>query len=208
VQAGALVGASGQVVSIEANPLTFKLLERNLRANRFGTPVQCALTTQTGEVELFMPQDWDVYSSLRAAGLVEGRADHSFKVTARTLDDVVKELGLSKVDVVKIDVEGGELDVLRSAPTLLKNLRPLIIAEYSRNTWAGFGATFNELEELCRDFSYQLRLFDQQQKLSPVSAEIAESAFANLILVPLESALKHNSNVKGSSGRNAHITRG
>lgn len=187
IQAGALVGRGGKVVAIEANPRTFKLLERNLRANHFGIPVQCALTSEAGEVELFMPKDWDVYSSLRAGSLVEGSADQSFKVTARTLDEVVDALALQKVDLVKIDIEGGELDVLRSAPKLLSILRPLIIAEYSVNTWASFGASFAQLEELSRNHSYQLRLFDQQkQRLTPLSKNIGQSAFANVVLVPQE----------------------
>jgi FkbM family methyltransferase len=195
VQAGALVGKSGTVISIEANPRTFKLLERNLRANGFGIPVQCALTLQAGEVELFMPQDWDVYSSLRAGALVEGRADQSFKVTARTLDDVIKERSLARVDVVKIDIEGGELDVLRSAPELLSTFRPLIITEYGVNTWASFGATHRELKALTRKFKYSLRLFDAQaHQLVPVSEDVWERTFVNVVLIPderLESSMRN-----------------
>lgn len=187
VQAGALVGQSGRVISIEANPRTFKLLERNLLANRFGIPIHCALTSQTGEVELFMPKDWDVYSSLKADALIEGHADHSFKVTARTLDEVVAELALSRVDVVKIDIEGGELDVLRSAPKLLSSFRPLVVTEYGINTWASFGATHAQLKELAHDYSYHVRLFDlQRQELMPVTDDIWQRTFANLILIPQE----------------------
>lgn len=187
VQSGALVGKSGKVIAIEANPRTFKLLERNLKANGFGIPLHCALTSQTGEVELFMPQDWDVYSSLRAGGLVEGRADESFKVMARTLDDVVRELALKRVDVVKIDIEGGELDVLRSAPNVLTNFRPLIITEYGINTWASFDATHTDLKELAAKFGYSLRLFDtQSRKLVPVREDVWQGTFANVVMMPLE----------------------
>ena len=187
IQAGALVGKSGVVVAIEANPRTFKLLERNLLANHFGTPVHCALTSQTGEVELFMPRDWDVYSSLRADGLVEGHADHSFKVSARTLDEVVCELALKKVDLVKIDIEGGELDVLRSAPSLLSTLRPLIITEYGVKTWASFGVTHRDLKELARKFDYSLRLFDPQTlKLINVCDDTWQRPFVNVVMMPDE----------------------
>lgn len=189
VQAGALVGSGGQVISIEANPRTFKLLERNLRANHFGIPVECALTSQRGEVELFMPRDWDVYSSLRAGGLVEGHADQSFKVAARTLDEVVHELGLRQVNVVKIDIEGGELDALRSAPKLLADFRPVIVTEYGVNTWASFGATHGELQALARQFNYSLRLFDPlTRQLAPVGDEVWQRTFANVLMLPDERA--------------------
>jgi len=189
VMAGALVGKSGRVISIEANPTTFKLLERNLRANDFGTAIHCALTSQGGTVELYMPQDWDVYSSLRANGLVEGKADHSFTVKAQTLDEVVADLSLAKVDVVKIDIEGGEFDVLRSAPKLLAEFRPLIITEYSINTWASFDVTHKDLKALARQFNYTLRLFDPQaQQLISVGEDVWQYPYANIIMLPDERA--------------------
>ncbi|MBD0370035.1 MAG: FkbM family methyltransferase [Pyrinomonadaceae bacterium] len=187
IQAGPLVGESGTVISIEANPHTYKLLERNLRANGFGTPVHCALTAEAGEVELFVPGSWDVYSSLRADGLAEGVADRSFKVKARTLDEVVAELALSRIDLVKIDIEGGELDVLRSAPKVLSAFRPFIIMEYGLNTWPAFDVTGDDLKRLAREFGYTINLFSvQEQRLIPVTDEVWESGYVNLILSPIE----------------------
>lgn len=189
IQAGALVGSGGTVVAIEANPNTFKLLERNLQANNFGIPVQCAVTTQTGEVALYMPSDWDVYSSLSTGGLLKGKDNQSFKVAARTLDDVVSDLALSRVDVVKIDIEGGELDALRSGAHLLSTFRPLVITEYSVDTWSGFEATSQELIELARKFGYTLNLFDlQKRELVPVTDEVWQRAYVNLIMAPEERA--------------------
>lgn len=187
VLAGGLVGSEGKVVSIEANPVTYKLLERNLQANHFGTPVHCALTSQKQEVELFMPSEGDVYSSLRKGGLVNGDSVRSFKVQGRTLDELVQQLTLSKVDVVKIDIEGAELDVLRSAPNLLTALRPIIIMEYGTNTWPSFGANPEDLKELVHKHHYVLRLFNlQKQKLVPATEEVWQSDYTNLVLVPEE----------------------
>ncbi|MGI0480757.1 FkbM family methyltransferase [Geminocystis sp. CENA526] len=115
VLASSLVGESGKVISIEANPVTYKLLVNNLRTNNFGVPIHCALTSNEGEVELFMPNGGDVYSSLRQGGLVTGKNIQSFKVLGKKLDSVFQDLSLSRVDLVKIDIEGGELDVLFSS---------------------------------------------------------------------------------------------
>lgn len=188
VQAGALVGAGGKVVAIEANPQTFKLLERNLQANRFGISIHCALTSQAGEVELLVPEDGgDVYSSLSGGGLLKGQVCHSFKVEGRTLDDVLGALRLLAVHVVKIDIEGGELDVLRSCPKLLSDFRPLIITEYSVNTWAGFGATHLDLKELAQKFNYSLMLFDtQRQELVPANQDSWQLAYINVVMIPEE----------------------
>jgi FkbM family methyltransferase len=187
IQAGALVGKTGTVISIEANPHTYEFLGRNLQANGFGLPIHCALTLQTGEVELFVPGSWDVYSSLRADGLVEGTADHSYKVKARTLDDVVAELALAKIDLVKIDIEGGELDVLRSAPNVLSVMRPMFVIEYGVNTWASFDARYEDLLHLLERHSYSARIFDPVKKeLLPVPEDVRRRTFVNLVLVPAE----------------------
>jgi FkbM family methyltransferase len=189
VQAGDLVGQSGTVVSIEANPDTYKLLDRNLRANNFGTAIHCALTSQGEEVELFVPGSWDVYSSLRAASIVEGVPDHSYKVRARKLDEVVEELGLGRVDLVKIDVEGGELDVLNSATKLLAKFRPFIVMEYGSNTWSAFDATPESLKLLARETGYAINLFHpQEQKLVRATDDVWGQAYINLILTPEERA--------------------
>ncbi|MEH1789726.1 MAG: FkbM family methyltransferase [Nostoc sp.] len=188
VLANNLVGKIGKVISIEANPVTFSLLEANLKINNFGTPIHCALTSEKGEVELFMPtQGGDVYSSLRKGGLVKGESIQSFKVLGRALDDVVKELSLSKVDVVKIDIEGAELDVLQSASHLLSSFRPVVITEYGTNTWPSFGATPEDLKKLAQKHSYQLRVFNLKPKnLVSVTEETWLSGYANLILIPEE----------------------
>jgi FkbM family methyltransferase len=185
ILAAGLVGKQGKVISIEANPITYKLLERNLQANQFGTPVHCALTSEAGDIELFMPIEGDVFSSLRKGGLVKGSSARSFKVYGCTLDEVVKRYALSKVDVVKLDIEGAELDVLRSAPYLLSTLRPIIVLEYGTNTWPTFGATPQGLKELTKNYHYVVRKFDlQKQDLVPISADVWQMAYVNLILTP------------------------
>lgn len=188
VQAAQLVGNTGNVIAIEANPLTYSFLKRNLVANKFGVPVNCAVTTQIGEVELFMPNDGgDVYSSLKQGGLLQGKSVQSFKVQGRSLDEVVLELALPRVDVVKIDVEGAELEVLCSSNHLLSNLRPIFITEYSSKTWPGFGSTPEDLQALINKYDYKLNLFDFHTKgLVPLPEGIWQSSYVNLVLVPEE----------------------
>jgi FkbM family methyltransferase len=186
VQASGLVGRVGKVVSIEANPVTFKLLQRNLNENESIVSINCALTAQSGYVELFVPSDGDVYSSLHADGLVkESSTIRSMTVPSRTLDDIVVELGLDRIDVVKIDIEGGELDVLRSSPLVLSRFRPVVIVEYGTNTWPSFDATPRSLMLLADRYRYELRVFDIKQKsLVPIPADIWERPYVNLVLLP------------------------
>lgn len=187
VLAGGVVGTGGRVVAVEANPVTFALLERNLEVNGCGIAVHCALTPVPGEVQLFVPrQGGDVYSSLRKGGLVNGDDIESIMVNGRTLDDVVLSLGIDRVDVLKIDIEGGELDVLRSASRLLREMRPVVVCEYGTNTWPAFGATAKGLLELLGQCGYIAGVFDSQRGVVvPVDHQVWKSPYVNLVLQPV-----------------------
>lgn len=187
VQAGNIVGKEGQVIAIEANPNTYKLLQHNLEQNHLGTPVHCAVASQVGEVNIFMPTEGDVYSSLRVGGLVTGDSIRSFLVKANRLDSLVEQLALSKVDVVKIDIEGGELDVLQSAGKLWEVYRPIFVVEYSTTTWSNFDASPQVLEQLIVKHNYVIRRFDLTSKTFVfVTEDIWLSSYINLILLPQE----------------------
>jgi FkbM family methyltransferase len=189
IMASDLVGPSGQVVSIEANPRTYELLKGNLALNGNRMPIHCALTSKSGEVDIFVSDAGDVYSSLRTGGLVQGDTVRSHKVPAKTLDEVLEQLALERVDVVKVDIEGGELDVLRSAPQTMSKFRPTWIMEYGTNTWPAFGATPQELLEILAERQYVVRQFNPRTAhLYTPDESIWQSHYANLILVPAERA--------------------
>lgn len=186
VLAAHLVGPTGRVVAIEANPATHRLLARNLQANGSGASVCCALVAEPGEVTLFVPREGgDVYSSLRTGGLVQGRDVDAIKVPGRLLDEVVTSFELKRLDVLKIDIEGGELDVLRSAHEVLRDFCPVVICEYGASTWPTFNATAAQLHQLLAQVDYSVGVFDLTcRKVLPVDATVWHSAYANLILQP------------------------
>ncbi len=185
VMGGNLVGATGKVVSIEANPITYRLLRRNLDANGLGPSVHCALTTSPGDVELFMPMEGDVYSSLRKGGYITGPNIETFRVNGRTLPEVLESLGVNHVDVMKIDIEGGELDVLRSSSCLLEKMRPTIICEYSTKTWPAFGASAEALIQLAKKYRYNIGVYNiATGEVDPVSDGMWQSCYLNLVLQP------------------------
>ena len=190
VLAGDIVGPTGQVIAIDANPITYKQLERNLALNRIGRTIHCALTIEPKEMELFVPQEGgDVYSSLRKGGLVCGEAIDSFRVAGRTLDEVVSSLSLGRIELMKIDIEGAELEVLRSAKNVMCELRPVVICEYGTNTWPAFGASAKALLALLNERHYRVGTFDVTTKtLHAVETQIWDAPYANLILLPVEHA--------------------
>jgi hypothetical protein len=70
-----------------------------------------------------------------------------------TLDSFIRDRGLTKVDLIKIDTEGTEPQVLRGMGETLRRDRPTIICEVLK----GFG-TERELQEMLCHYGYRYYL--------------------------------------------------
>lgn len=187
--AGRLAGPQGRVISIEANPVTCELLRENLRRNSLGEPLQIALSSSEKEVELWAPSGWDVYSTLSRNDAIKEKRENSvsFIMQAKSLDALVTELNLSSVDFIKLDIEGAELDVLRSGRETLRRFRPLLTMEYGAKTWANFGASFEEFQQLMTELNYKVWKYNWQYGFpQPLPPETRSAIYTNLLLAPSE----------------------
>lgn len=124
--AAAIVGDSGKVLAFEPDPNNHEQLLNNVKLNEYKnvTIVQCALSDAQGKANLYIKHHGTV-SSLAGTG-------KSVNVGLDTLDRVLDRLGTKKVDLIKIDVEGYELPVLRGAENTIKRNPDIkmVIASY------------------------------------------------------------------------------
>jgi len=120
--AARILGASGRVLAFEPEPTNCKWIEKSIRLNEYTNvrlfPV--ALSDKSGTADLYLGRKSGWHSLLAGQA---GRDCGRITVATRTLDEIVdEELHESSVDLVKIDVEGAEMHVLRgAADTLRKN---------------------------------------------------------------------------------------
>jgi FkbM family methyltransferase len=95
------------IVAVEADPETFRRLELNTKPLSRVRLVNVAVAGKTGTVDLYSgAHSWEA-SLYPKAGLHRPR-----RVPARTLDDLLRSIGVSDVDIVKLDIEGAETEVL------------------------------------------------------------------------------------------------
>ena len=124
-----IVGPAGRIISIEPEPENVAAIEANAAVNGIDTitVIAAAAAADTGPVELIGVRDtlWTRLAEVGEHPLERER----LTVPGVRLDDLVYEQGLAPPDVVKIDVEGGELQVLAGMARLLRDQRPTIIAE-------------------------------------------------------------------------------
>jgi FkbM family methyltransferase len=137
-------GESGIAVAAEPNPPICRLLElsQNVHTRRF-TVIPKAISNYTGEATLTIPGMSFGGATIKANEPAPDR--QQVKVATITLDDLVAELKLPKVDVIKIDVEGEEPAVFEGMQrTLANNPGIQIIMEYSPSIYYEKTETFTQ----------------------------------------------------------------
>jgi FkbM family methyltransferase len=164
------------VLALEPIEELAELLRANLNRNgRAATRVaNVAASDAAGQAEFFVA-DSDEVSSLDSAHVdaYEGNVSTRRVVRTATLDELVREHGFEHVDLIKIDVEGHELSVLRGAAETLRIHRPALFVEVT-------SANADEARALLRCINYRSRRFDAIG-LIPTDQVPDRHAFANFL---------------------------
>jgi FkbM family methyltransferase len=137
VTAARALGARGRVLALEPNPAARRQLEENLRLNGCTNVVVVprAAAAARGQAVLHVPDTPDPsFSSLQAGRFAEGEP---VAVETTTVDEEVEAARLSP-GLVKIDVEGAELEVLAGMEKTLER-RPRLLVEVGPETAAEAG---------------------------------------------------------------------
>ena len=125
------------VVSLEPDPRSFKILLYNIEISGVKDKI-IPINVAAGSSKTFL--DLKLASSLAESSFTNYLSDNKIvgviKVPSITLDELFMSLKLNRVDVIKIDVEGAGLDVIKGAEHIISMFKPRIIFEvhrYARN---------------------------------------------------------------------------
>lgn len=142
----------GQHYAIEPIPeMMAKLKERFTGVNLY----QVALSNETGESTFELVKNYPGYS-----GLKRRPYDHDdveiIQITVKTekLDNLIPEN--IKIDLIKVDIEGGEFLAFQGATRILKQDQPLIIFENGHGPSQSYGFTRSELFDFLSDYGLQV----------------------------------------------------
>ena len=90
---------------------------------------------------------------------------------ARRLDDIVREVGVTRVDAVKIDVEGAEFLVLKGAVEILDRYRPVLSVELLDQGLKSMGSSVAEVTAFLRSHGYvPKQITESNMEFVPVAA--------------------------------------
>jgi len=143
------------VICFEPDPYILPHLQKNIKINKLQdkiTLIKKGLSDKKGRFYL--------RKGLGASGyLVNERPDnidlfHAVQTVA--LDDVVKDQKIKKIDMIKIDIEGGEHRFLLGAQKTLKKLKPVLLIELRDELLKRSGASFDQVKNMVTALGYDL----------------------------------------------------
>jgi FkbM family methyltransferase len=137
------VGKTGRVIAIEAHPLSFRILKRFCELNRLTNviPIELAAMHEPGT-----PSIIESRSSWTENTIDFRKQARGIKVRAATLAQVWKEQGLTKVDFLKMNIEGAERYALPGLEPVIDRVRQICVACHDFRYNRGEGQQFRTRE--------------------------------------------------------------
>jgi FkbM family methyltransferase len=184
------VSKGGAIVAFEPHPANHRLLKHNLEQNglrhvvaeNLGLAEATATLTGTARAD---GGNWSLAS----------RGDYRFEVRLVRLDDYLRDQPLPRLDLMKIDVEGAEVRVLRGARQTIARFRPLIVFEVCPSWLAKMQSSAIELFAELVGQGYNIHalpgrkiVWDRRVKVGDLVG-LGAGAFINLVAVPAATAL-------------------
>ena len=147
----------GLVVAIEPNPENYKALLKGIKLNNLKNVIalNIAAFDKNCWIKLFIGEMSGHHTLKRDLNM------GYIEVKAKALDNVLKELALNRVDWIKIDVEGAEVEVLKGLENSLKKYHPKLIIE----VW---NENFNKLLEFMEKLGYSVNLIESSKSSESV----------------------------------------
>jgi FkbM family methyltransferase len=123
-----IVGPQGNVFTFECNPRMIAWMNQDFEANGVGNiEIVNRAAYDRSNVQLKFFLDESFYAS---ASSIYGSGPNSIEVESLSLDDFLNQRRVSP-RLIKIDVEGGEADVLEGGRTFIETKHPVLILEFS-----------------------------------------------------------------------------
>lgn len=137
------VGDMGQVLAIEPNPNNLCFIQKNIQLNQLLNVkvLPYALSNKSGHTKLSIGAHSGGHTIMRLSGRKRGAifTSRAITVPTKTLDNLLQ--GFDEVKLIKIDVEGAELNILKSCKQLRK-VRRFIVEVHRREYLSSLRALF------------------------------------------------------------------
>lgn len=153
LNASRIVGKDGRVYAFEAFKPNYEKFSQHLSMNNFKnvTLEHLAVADQNNFIEILYNENYE--NAGMASSYLESFTAKE-KVKSIILDDYVKNQRIIKIDLIKMDIEGGEFAALQGMEEILTRYRPKIIIEINNIALKSSEHSEEELIRLLFDKGY------------------------------------------------------
>lgn len=158
--------SKGRVIAFEPTKDTYALLDENVKLN--GSPenitlINAAASDTNGTQDIYVLTDGrDAWNSM-AVKPEEGRYRVD-QITTVNVDELVAKKEIPAPTVIKIDVEGWELHVLRGLQKTIAKHQPVMLIEFTAENLKAAGASCKELAGCVHNMNYELFSYDPRYR--------------------------------------------
>ncbi|HMM81112.1 MAG TPA: FkbM family methyltransferase [Pyrinomonadaceae bacterium] len=155
LQFAKIIAENGRAYGFEPDPVNFAICVKNLGLNTFHhiSVENIGLGREEGELTLVVNTESN--RGMNRVGVPVDRQEWH-KVKMCRLDKWVQQNEIDKIDLIKIDVEGFEMEVLAGARELLKTFSPALFIEIDDNNLRQQGASAKEAVMFLEDYGYSI----------------------------------------------------
>ncbi len=153
--ASKIVGNTGKVICFEPSPSTFGRLIENMKLNDLKNIDlrNIGLSDAIKEMTFYVSNNgYDAWNSF--APSQDNKLESSIIVPVSTLDTELKDIDVSKIKLIKIDVEGWEKFVLFGGKDFFVNFNPIVMVEFTEENTFNAGYAVHDIYDIMQDFGY------------------------------------------------------
>lgn len=161
-------GKQGKVIAFEPTAPTYELLQKNIQLNQCDNiiTVKQALADKSKPVVMRKPISADAKYQDAFHQIKEVDQGDEEAIFTITLDQYVEDFHLSRIDLMKIDIEGAEFLFFKGAEQTLRRWKPTLLFECNEHHCKAFGN--NVIDVLCfvKDIGYSVTQTSTDQWLA------------------------------------------
>ena len=168
------LASEGRVIAFEPASYARRILTAAVKVRRLAnvTIIAAGLSDEAGRAEIAMPikESGSFGFGLGHFGAPGARPALREMVELVTLDGFVKEAGLPRVDLIKADIEGWEVHLLRGARATIAAHRPAIVLEIVAGHLARAGSEPAEVWAILGEFGFAASRWEGDSTLTPADS--------------------------------------
>ncbi|WP_460189160.1 FkbM family methyltransferase [Urechidicola sp. KH5] len=169
LNAANLVGEFGSVIAFEPFKMNWNSLKKNVLLNRY-TNIKIenfAIGEKNGEISLFYD---DSESNLGMVSFKEKGNSIKENIESITLDTYIKNHSITKVDFIKLDIEGGEFNALKGMIETLNRFKPTLLIEILNDEF--YKDNNDSIENFLSNLGYSKFFIDDEGDVSKKQKEL------------------------------------